>query len=63
MKKKHFGFIEMIGSIILLSLDLDRRGNKKYLNEKYIALNKVVGIVVLLFLLIIIFYFLIRYIK
>lgn len=53
----------MIGSVILLLLDSERTNNKKYLNKKYNFLNRVVGIVTLLMLLITLICFLIVYIN
>ncbi|MCH3882539.1 MULTISPECIES: hypothetical protein [Tenacibaculum] len=50
MRKKHFGFIEMIGSFVLLILDPDRRNNKKYLDKKYNSINRIIGIITLLLL-------------
>ena len=47
-KKYSFGFIEMIGSIILLILDPDRTNNKKYLSRKHYKANRIVGIITLI---------------
>ena len=45
MSNKWFGFFEVIGSIILLLLDPNRRDTRKYLDPKYLKANRVVGIV------------------
>ncbi len=63
MRKDYFGFIEVIGSIVLVLLDPIRINNKKYLDKKYNSLNRVVGIVTLLVLLIALICFLIVYIN
>ena len=44
---KNFGFIEMIGSIVMLLFDPIRMDNKKYLQEKYYTLNRIIGIITL----------------
>ena len=63
MRKNHFGFIEAIGSVILVLLDPVRTNNKKYLNKKYNTLNRIVGFITLLLSIIIILYFLMNYIN
>lgn len=45
MNKKHFGFLEMVGSIILLLIDPNRWDNKKYLKPQYLRLNRIIGII------------------
>jgi hypothetical protein len=63
MRRNHFSFIEMIGSVVLVLLDPVRKNNKRYLNQKYNHLNRVVGIVTLLILLVTLLYFSIIYIN
>lgn len=45
MKKNHFGIIEMTGSIIMLLIDPQRRDNKRYLDKKFLHLNRAVGMI------------------
>ncbi|MBV37007.1 MAG: hypothetical protein CMP47_16385 [Rickettsiales bacterium] len=45
MDNGRFGFFEVVGSIILLLIDPNRRDNKKYLNPKYLKANRIVGII------------------
>lgn len=55
-----FGFIEMIGSVILQLLDPDRTNNKKYLSQKYYKANRVTGIIALVTVTLIIIYLLMK---
>jgi len=59
-KNHSFGFIEMIGSIILLIIDPNRRNNKKYLNRKYYKANRVTGFIALISIFIILTYLIIK---
>ncbi|UOB17891.1 hypothetical protein [Abyssalbus ytuae] len=54
--KGHFGIFEMIGSIILLLIDPNRRDNKKYLDPRYLKINRIVGIVIVIIILGVILY-------
>ncbi len=60
-KKRLFGFIEMIGSVILLLIDPNRRDNKKYLKPDYLKTNRIVGIITISILLLIGLFYLIKY--
>lgn len=60
-KKRHFGFIEMIGSVILLLIDPNRRDNKKYFKPDYLKTNRIVGIITISILLLIGLFYLIKY--
>lgn len=59
MIKKHcrvsnkFGFMELIGSIVLLLVDPERNNFRRYLQPKYYKLNRYVGIITVLTMLII----------
>ena len=63
MNREHFGFFEMIGSIILLLIDPNRRDNKKYLDSKYLKINRVIGIVTVIIVLGLISYYLLKLIN
>lgn len=65
MKEKNkengnFGFLEMIGSIIMLLIDTNRMDNKKYLDKKYYRLNKIIGIITVISLLFVIVYLILK---
>ena len=60
MNNQHFGFIELIGSIVLLLIDPDRRNHKKYLNPKYLKVNRITGIVTISILAFLGIYFIAR---
>jgi len=49
--KRYFGFIEMIGSVVMLKIDPARNNSKKYLSEKYYKLNRTVGIITIVILI------------
>ncbi len=57
MNKRHFGLIELIGSIVLLLIEPNRRGNRKYLKSEFIKANRIAGLITLtLFFSVLIFY-------
>lgn len=58
--KKHFGFVEMIGSVVLLLLEPMNTNNKRYLDKKYYKLNRIVGSITIIILIAVILYFLTR---
>ena len=62
MNNRNFGFFEAVGSVILLLLDPVRWDTTKYLDKKYLKVNKVVGILAFIVLSGIAVYYLIQFI-
>ena len=60
MNNRNFGFFEAVGSVILLLLDPVRWDTKKYLDPKYLKINRVVGLIASITFLGISIYFLIK---
>ena len=54
-QKRFFGFIEMIGSVFMLLIDPRSNNNKEYLKNKYLKLNRIIGVCVLVILFLILF--------
>lgn len=50
----------MIGSIILVLINPNRRNNKEYLKSKYLKLNRIFGFMMLLIITAVLGYFLIN---
>lgn len=54
-----FGFVTLIGSVIMLLIDPRRRNNTRYLQPKYNKLNQIIGYITLIIVFLILMYYLI----
>ena len=58
---RNFGFIEMIGSIILVLIDPNRGNSKEYLKPQYLKLCRIFGFIILTIIFLFIIFLFVKY--